>query len=87
MLMAGMDIYFGKKTLRFFFLGTNEPILMKLCTTHRGIKSMTVYLNGDPVTLYLFYGRVKFCNINLNLENCENYGFLEIIAAYYLEVY
>ena len=42
---------------------------------HQEIKSIIVYFNGD---LDLFYGKVKFCNLDFDIGKYDNDCCLEI---------
>ena len=48
-------------TLKFFFSGTTEPILMKLCMKHKRPKLFIICANNDlGMTLTYFPARSKF---------------------------
>ena len=58
--MAAMSIY-GKTTIKIFFPGTTELILMKLCMKHQRTRPYSFYSNCNPwLTLTYFMARSNF---------------------------
>ena len=73
--MAAMPIY-GINPLKIFFSGTTWQILIKLCMKHQRPKPFIICANYDPgLTLTLFYGKVKFCNLGFYMGKRDNDGF------------
>ena len=78
--MAAMSIY--SKNLSKIISRTGGLIFTRLGMWYLGFEPITLCTNYDPgLTLIIFTGKVKLCDLGFPIEKSESNGFLDTIAA------